>query len=248
MSAMNTKDRGKSPTKPPDKQTSWDVEMDQEHLLGTSKSDTTGNRRTQQTSWAQLLGSSLPSNWEKNVLEIILQKDGPGAFVVSDEDCARLMKKLGLDQRPGVHVEAVQICPNGRGIILITLKKEVPIENYCRYDIIEVTASGTRAVLVKPAGKREIIVTMKGIHPNTRDDCVTDYISKFGRLVSTKAVHGVYRDGPLKGLKNGDRSFKVEFTPTENMGTYHVIDGHKVTVRYPGQQQTCARCHGTPQH
>ena len=32
------------------------------------------------------------------------------------------------------------------------------------------------------------------------------------------------------------------------MGTYHVIDGHKVTVRYPGQQQTCARCHETSQH
>ena len=32
---------------------------------------------------------------------------------------------------------------------------------------------------VKPAGNREIIVTLKGIHPITRDDGVMDYLSKF---------------------------------------------------------------------
>ena len=198
-------------------------------------------------SWAQVLGSSLPSSWEKNVLEVILQKDERGAFNVSDIDCARLMRKLGLDPRPSVDVEGVQICPNGRGVILITLKKEVPIEKFCRYDVVEVTAT-IRAVLTKPAGKREIIINMKGIHPNTRDDIVTNYLSKFGRLTTNKVIHGVFREGPLKGFRNGDRSFKVEFKPGENMGTYHVIDGQKVTARYPGQQQTCARCHETPQH
>ena len=230
------------PTKPPE-HSSWSREMEMSDLIGESK----GVERSKQTSWAQKLGSSLPSNWDKNVLEVVLQKEGRGAFVVTDEECARFMRKLGLDP-PGLYVEAVQICPNGRGVILITLKKEVPIEKFCRYDVIEITSSGTRAVMVKPTGKREIVVTVRGIHPNTRDSCVTDYISKFGRMVSTKVVHGLYRGGPLKGLKNGDRSFKVEFGPSQNMGTYHVIDGHKVTVRYQGQQQTCARCHETSQH
>ena len=243
MQLMTDNNRGKSPTKPPELR-SWSKEMELEHPIDGDKSS---RGEAKPTSWAQKLGSNLPSHWSKNVLEVVLQKEGRGAFVVSDEECARLMRKLGLDPRPGLQVEAVQICPNGRGNILITLKKEVPIERFCRYDVIEVTSSGIRAVLVKPAGKREIIVTARGIHPNTRDDTVTEYISKFGRLVSTKVVHGVYREGPLQGLKNGDRSFKVEFKPSENMGTYHVIDGHKVTVRYPGQQQTCARCHETPQ-
>ena len=29
------------------------------------------------------------------------------------------------------------------------------------------------------------------------------------------------------------------------MGSYHIIDGEKVSVRYRGQARTCARCHKT---
>ena len=151
---------------------------------------------------AQLLGSNLPTCWDKNVLEVVLEKDDRGMFMVSQEDCAcaRLLAKLGIDQRPGVHLETVQICPTGRGVILITLKKEVQIDRFCRYDVLEVTASGIRTVLVKPAGKREIIVNMKGIHPNTRDDTVTDYLGKYGKIVSSKVIYGAYPGGPLKGV------------------------------------------------
>ena len=79
-------------------------------------------------SWAELLGSSLPSGLEKNILEIVLEKDVKGPFIVSDVDCARVMRKLGIDQRPGVHVESVQICPNGRGVIFITMKKDIDLQ------------------------------------------------------------------------------------------------------------------------
>ena len=48
-------------------------------------------------------------------------------------------------------------------------------------------------------------------------------------------------DGPLKGFRNGDRMYKMEIKRNTNLGTYHVIDGQRVTARYPGQQQTCAR-------
>ena len=196
-------------------------------------------------SWAQMLGSTLPTRLNKNVLEIVLEKDERGAFNVSDEDCCKLMKKIGLETIPGVQVDAVQICPNGRGVILITLKDGFPLDAFCRYDVHDVTASGIRAVNVKPAGKREAIVTVKGLHPNTRDEGVIDYLNKFGRVVTTKVVHSTFGDGPLKGIKNGDRLFKVELQPSSNIGSYHVLDGQKVTVRYPGQQQTCARCHET---
>ena len=58
--------------------------------------------------------------------------------------------------------------------------------------------------------------------------------------------------GPMEkghyGIKNGDRSYKLEIKPNTNIGSFHVLDGHKVTVRYPGQQQTCARCHETAQN
>jgi hypothetical protein len=100
---------------------------------------------------------------------------------------------------------------------------------------------------VKPAGKREVVVTVKGINPNTRDSVVLDYLGKFAKIVSTKAVHCVFKEGPLRDMKNGDRAYKVEVKPGENIGSYHIIDSHKVSMRYAGQQQTCGRCHETPQ-
>ena len=198
-------------------------------------------------SYAALLSSNLPSVWNKNVLEIILEKDARGSFIVSEEDCAKVMGKLGLDPRPGIHVESVQICPNGRGVLLITLKKEVPIDRFCHHDVFQVTQSGIRAVQVKPSGKREVVVTLKGVHPNTRDDGVMDYLAKFGKVTTTKVVYAVFGDGPLKGFRNGDRLYKLEIKANSYLGTYHVIDGQRVTARYPGQKQTCARCFYPPQ-
>ena len=73
-----------------------------------------------------------------------------------------------------------------------------------------------------------------------------DYLSKYGTITSTKVVRPVYGDGPLKGIGNGDRMYKLELQPNSYLGTYHVIDGQRVTAKYPGQLPTCARCFGTP--
>ena len=198
-------------------------------------------------SWAAVLGGSLPKRDDKNVLEIVLEKESRGSFMVTESECAHMMGKLGLDSRPGVHVEGVQICPQGRGVIFITLKKEVDPSRFCRHDVLEISESGIRSILVKAAGKREVVVTARGIHPNTREDVVMDYLGKFGKVFTSKVVHCVFSDGPLKGMRNGDRSYKMEVKPGTNLGSYHAIDGHKITLRYPGQQQTCARCHQVPQ-
>ena len=208
----------------------------------------TGGYDTRKTkSWADMLESSLPSSLDKNILEVILEKDQKGPFSVSEEECARLLGKLGLDQRPGIQVEGVQICPNGRGVILITLKDIVKADEFCCYDVFEISTNGVRSIMVKPAGRREVIVSFKGIHPNTKDTTVLDYLAKFGKILSTKVIHGIYNSGPLKGMKNGDRLYKVEIRPGENIGMYHVIDSQKVSLRYRGQQPTCGRCHQTAQ-
>ena len=114
-------------------------------------------------SWAQKVAGSLPSSWNKNILEIELEKDKKGAFNVRDNDVARVMRKIGLDRRPGVQVETVQICPNGRGVIYITVKNGIDIGRFCRYDIIDVTSEGVRAVHVKAAGKREVVIHIRGL-------------------------------------------------------------------------------------
>ena len=107
------------------------------------------------------------------------------------------------------------------------------------------TRSGIRAVNVKPVGQREVVVTLRGLHPNTRDDGVIYYLGKFGKVITDKVVYGTFGDGPLLGIKNGDRSYKVEINPGTNIGSYHAIDGQRVTIRYPGQAQSCARCFET---
>ena len=66
--------------------------------------------------------------------------------------------------------------------------------------------------------------------------------------MNSKVVHSTFSEGPLRGLKNGDRSVKMEIKPGMNIPTYHVLFGHKITLRYPGQKQTCARCYQTSQH
>ena len=209
-----------------------------------SKSELSAVKDGSQKTWASVLrlSRSACSSMENNVLEVVLEKDTRGSFVVTEDECFNLIRRLGLDPVPGTQVTGVQICPNGRGSIYITLRKEVDISKYFRYDVFQVTNSGTRAVLVKPVGKRDIVVTIKGIHPSTKDDTVIDYLRKFGHVTTTKVIYGLYLDGPLKGLRNGDRCYKMEVKSNDVLGSYHVLDGHKVYVRFPGMVQTCARC------
>ena len=86
-------------------------------------------------------------------------------------------------------------------------------------------------------------MTIRGIHPNTRDSVVIDYLAKFGTILTTKVMYGSFLSGPLEGLKNGNRSYKLQSKPGMNIGSYHYLDGQKVTLRYVGQKQTCGRCH-----
>ena len=53
-----------------------------------------------------------------------------------------------------------------------------------------------------------------------------------------------YREGPWKGQINGDRVYQAEVHSQKcPMGSYHIIDGARVKVIYPGNSRTCARCH-----
>ena len=145
----------------PDSQTEQTAEGDKdwneimaEEEIRSSKLDKEVSVNTSSSvkkSWSSVLGASLPIRDNNNVLEVLLQKTNRGAFNVNESECFNMMRKLGLDTRPGIHVEGVQICPQGRGVIYITLKQEVNIDRFCRYDVLEVTQSGIRTSLVKPA-------------------------------------------------------------------------------------------------
>ena len=221
----------------------WTDIMDSENAK--DHNNTVDQNNVVKKSWAAVLGQGLPQREDRNVLEVVLEKDTRGPFNVTDIECFNLMKKLGLDQRPGVHVLGTQICPQGRGVIYFMLKGTVDIMKFCQHEVLEVSSTGIRATYIKPAGKKEVVVKLKGVHPNTKDDVIVSYLNKFGTVISNKIVYGIYSDGPLSGFKNGDRSIKLELRPGINIGSYHIIDGQKVSIRYPGQHQTCARCHKT---
>ena len=83
---------------------------------------------------------------------------------------------------------------------------------------------------------------VNGLHPETKDDVVMRYLDAHGKVCRTEPViHHVYQNGPLKGIKDGTRSYMVNIT--KPLGSYHIIDDTKVSIRYRGQSRTCAKCH-----
>ena len=75
-------------------------------------------------SWASVLGGSLPIRDNNNVLEVTLEKDSRGSFIVTESDCFNLLRRLGLDPRPGIDVEGVQICPQGKRVSSLSQEKK----------------------------------------------------------------------------------------------------------------------------
>ena len=192
-------------------------------------------------SWASVLGGNLTSRNDGNVMEIVLEKESKGLFSASDEEVAKVLMKLGADLRPGVHIEGVQICPMGRNVIQVTLNKNVDMTRFCNKDIFEIR-DGVRVSQVRKSGKREVIVTIRGLHPNTKDESVFRYLRCLGKVEKHKVILETYREGPLTGLKNGTRKYTVDMRNDIPVGNTHFIDGSKVNLSYPGQKKFCYRC------
>ena len=88
----------------------------------------------------------------------------------------------------------------------------------------------------------------RGLPFNTPDSLVVDYLNHHGVVSDSSAVvYDKFNDGPFKGKLNGVRKYLVDFTrgARTNMGSYHIVDGARVHVSYPGQRRTCGRCHRT---
>ena len=179
----------------------------------------------------------------RNVLEINLEKDSSVTFInLEAETVAKVLSNLGVDIK--TQVEAVQTCPGNSKKIFVWLKPAVNIANFCKEESLRVS-SGIRTGLIKPMDRTEVTVLIKGLNLNTPDSLILNYLNLHGKVVSGKVIYDVERSGPLKGLKNGDRKYLVDFTNGVNMSSYHLIDGVKVQVFYPGQRKTCGRCHQT---
>jgi hypothetical protein len=150
--------------------------------------------------------------YKRNVLEIQLEFD-EGHVKLEPEAIAKMLSKLGVDVKS--QVEACQVTSKK---VFIWCKDQVDLDKFCKDECLRVT-SGVKTGLIKPMEKKSVSVTIRGINLNTPDSLVMEYISKFGRIVNNKVIYETDKEGPLSGLKNGDRKYLVDFSNGRNMGT-----------------------------
>ena len=180
---------------------------------------------------------------KRNVLEITLEKSMEDAHMeVDDIEVARICKTLGIDITS--QVEGYNFHYKGRiGLLCIWMSAGINLERFCK-DISIRVSDGLVTGMIRPAGKKDVTVTVNGLDFNTPDAFVVDYLNKFGSVTNNSAVYSKYETGPFKGKYNGERKFQVDFSTSKfQMGNYHIIDGNKVRIFYRGNIKTCGRCH-----
>ena len=180
---------------------------------------------------------------KRNVLEITLEKTYVEAEIeVEQEAVAKVCKTLGID----IHgqVQGFQVQHKGRtSIISIWMVAGVNLERFCK-DINIKLSEGVMTSMIRPAGKKDVTVTVSGLDFNTPDSFVTDYLNKFGEVMTNNMIYSKFDKGPFAGKFNGDRKYQVDFSKASRcMGTYHLIDGNKVRVFYRGNKKSCGKCH-----
>ena len=179
---------------------------------------------------------------KRNVLEINLENE-KNAEEINDETVAELFKNIGINM---TEVEGRQLVPKRiPRKLYVWFKEGVNIHKFCREECYRL-ARGVKTGAIKPMEKKDVEVTVRGLNLNTPDTMVMEYLGLFGKLVKNVAVYVKIQEGPLAGLKNGDRKYMMDFSDGRNLGTYHLIDGANTHISYAGQRRTCARCHRTP--
>ena len=169
---------------------------------------------------------------KRNVLEITLAKSNADADAeISVEAIAKVFNTLGI--KIEMDVEGWQVHFRGMtSLISVWMKAGVSVERFCKDMNIKVS-NGITTGMIRPAGKKDVTVSIVGIDFNTPDSFVMDYLSKFGVIVNNMVIYSKFESGPFRGKYNGERKYQVDFTKTNRqMGTYHLIDDCKIRVYY----------------
>ena len=180
---------------------------------------------------------------KRNVLEIEVEKDSEEEEMILNEvTIAKLLNKIKLNIHS--HVEGYQVSfGRKKAKIQILCKQDLELEQFCVANSLEVE-KGVKTNFIRPAGRKDIAVTVTGLDFNTPDSLVQEYITKFGgKLVTKEVIYGKYGVGPFQGKLNGTRKYQVDFSEAKlRMGTFHILDGQKVKVFYRGNGSTCGWC------
>ena len=199
---------------------------------GGTKSNEEPNAKGSNMSFADRLKTNIryDQRLKRNVLDVEIEKLDKENEMVLDQTCvARLLTSLGMTIKTQLMGYQVMY---GRVVTLgVWCKPGIHLESYCRTENIQVTR-GVWTKNIRPAGRRDVGVTVSGLDFNTPDTLVTGSIEKFGdKLVSQEVLYGKHEDGPLQGFFNGDRKYNVDFNDSAKpMGTYYFLDGARVII------------------
>ena len=130
---------------------------------------------------------------------------------MSQGELDHLLIRLGID---GSHFTGVSCCPEGKGVVYVTLHPTVNIQRFLNKSESFVLKEGIRTGFIRPAGKKELSVTISGLHPNTKDQAVVKYLAAHGKVSTTdKVIHHVYPGAPGSSLCAGKVNARVSLTP-----------------------------------
>jgi hypothetical protein len=221
---------------PPDKTMNESTEQ--------GRSTTPATTTTTTMSYADRLKTNVrhDQRLKRNVLEITIEKEKEVRIELDPATVARIMHSIGLDI--GNQVEGYQIIYGKVCIISVWVVKGVSLDRFCQRENI-IVSKGVVTGTIRPAGRRDVIVTVAGVDFDTPDTLIQEYIKKFGgKLMSQDVSYGRYFEGPFIGKINNERKYQVDFSDSKRkMGTYHFLDGMRVRVYYRGNEKTCGRCH-----
>ena len=104
---------------------------------------------------------------KRNVLEIQLEKTNQDANInVDSESIARVFRTLGIDIVS--QVEGHQVQYRGRvNVICVWMKLGVALDRFCK-DVNIRVAEGVITGAIRPAGKKDVTVSITGLDFNTR--------------------------------------------------------------------------------
>ena len=141
-------------------------------------------------------------------------------LISTQSEMDHLLTKLGLDSS---HFLGVSCCPEGKGVVYVTLHPSVNIQRFLHKNECFELKEGIRTGIIRPASKKEQSVTISGLHPNIKDQAVVRYLTAHGKVSSTdRVIHHVYPGAPgsslCAGKLNGNGSYMIEIS--KPMGSY----------------------------
>ena len=154
---------------------------------------------SKQASYADRLKTNVSYNerLKRNILEITLEKTEKDAEMVLDQECiAKLLRSMGMDIM--TQMEGYQVQYNGRtSVISVWAMKGLDLERFCKEEGIKVT-KGIMTGNIRPAGRKDVTVSVTGLDFNTPDSLVFEYIKKFGGIImNSSVIYTKFVEGPF---------------------------------------------------